>query len=367
MTASVQATSSPEPVSMEEAAGALVGRVFEATLGVIELQTVWLGLKLDFHRHLAEPRTSTELSDATGVIERYTREWLEQQAIAGLLEAGEDRDPATRRYHLSAAQRAVFLDADSPFYGGAMALLCGGFGEASPRVLHAWRTGTGVPFGDYGDDFRAGQGLFNKGGFLGPMVTDWLPGIPVVEALLRGPGARALDVGCGVGWSSIALARAYPGLTVVGIDSDEASVMDARANAVEAGVADRIRFEVRSGQEPLTGAYDVAFYFECLHDMGQPVAALRATRSALREGGVVLVMDEKAEEEFAANGSPVERVLAASSVLHCLPVGLSEPASAATGAMFRPATMRAYAASAGFAKTDVVPIEHDMMRFYLLA
>ena len=166
----------------------------------------------------------------------------------------------------------------------------------------------------------------------------------MVDRLLRQDGARALDVGCGVGWSGIALAGAYPGLTVLGVDSDEASIMDARMNAAEAGLTDRARFEVQQADAPkLPSSYDVGFFFESLHDIGHPVEALASLRQALRPRGVVLVMDEKAEESFAANGSPFERFLGAGSVLHCLPVGMSEADSAATSTLFRPDTLRRYA------------------------
>ena len=179
--------------------------------------------------------------------------------------------------------------------------------------------------------------------------------------------ARALDLGCGTGWSSVALAQAFPSLTVLGVDSDEASVLDARRNATEAGVGDRVDFEVASAAAALRpDSVDVGFFLECLHDMGHPVEALAAVRSALRPGGRVVVMDELAAEEFGPDGSPTERLYGAASILHCLPVGMSEAGSAGTGALFRPATMRAYAAEAGYADVEVLPIEHDFMRFYLL-
>ena len=295
------------------------------------------------------------------------QEWLEQQAIAGLVSVIDAPDPGLRRFHLSPSQRLALLDEDSPVYAGAMALLGGGCGAVLPRVLEAWRVGDGVSFGEYGDDVRVGQGMFNRGGFLGQLVQEWLPAVPVVDQLLRQDGARALDLGCGVGWSGIALASAYPGLTVLGVDSDEASIMDARTNAAEAGLTDRARFEVQQADAPkLPSSYDVGFFFESLHDMGRPVEALASVRQALRPGGVVLVMDEKAEETFAANGSPFERFLGAASVLHCLPVGMSEPDSAGTGALFRPGILRRYATEAGFSNVEVAPIEHDMMRFYVL-
>ena len=192
--------------------------------------------------------------------------------------------------------------------------------------------------------------------------------MPDVATLLSRDGATALDLGCGVGWSSIALAQAYPGLTVLGVDSDDASVMDARVHAAEAGLERRVRFEVSDADTDLgDGDYDVAFFFEALHDMAHPVEALASTRRSLRPGGRVVVMDERAEEEFAPGGSEIERLLAASSVLHCLPVG---PLAGRTPP--RPVrcsartSMRHYATEAGYAQVEVAPIEHDVFRFYVL-
>lgn len=143
--------------------------------------------------------------------------------------------------------------------------------------------------------------------------------------------------------------------------------MDARANASEAGVADRVRFEVAdAAAPPVGGGYDVACYFEALHDLPHPVESLAAVRAALRPGGMVVVVDERAEEEFAPGGSEVERLLATSSVLHCLPVGRSQAGSEGTGALFRPSTMRSYAARAGYADVQVAPVEHDFFRFFVL-
>lgn len=353
---------------VETRAGALTERIFEQVLASLEVATIWLGHRLGLYDALTGPSTVAEVAARTGVIERYVREWLEQQAIAGLVNVDDaTAPPERRRFRLSPAQQLALADPASPFYAGALALLGGGCGAALPQVLDAWRNGTGLSFGAYGDDVRDGQGLFNKADFDLRLVQEWLPAVPDVHALLSREGARALDLGCGVGWSSIALARGYAGLTVDGVDLDEASVMDARANALGAGVADRARFEVvASDVDHGEARYDVAFFLESLHDMAHPVPALRAVRSALRPGGRVFVMDEGAADAFAPDGSPVERLLGAASVLHCLPVGMAEPGSAGTGALFRPSTLREYAAAAGYSAVRDAPIEHDFMRFYVL-
>jgi SAM-dependent methyltransferase len=354
-------------VTTLEEAPALVERMFGSLLGALEVATVHLGLKLGLYRALTTPRTAAELAAEAGIDKRYAREWLEQQAIAGLVTVAEDGDAETRRYHLTPGQAAAFADESSPYYAGSMALLVSGLGAVLPSLPEVFRSGAGVPFGAYGDDVRLGQGLFNRDAFLQQLADEWVPALPGVADLLARPGAHALDLGSGVGYSSIALAKAWPGLEVLGVDSDDASVMDARANADAAGVADRVRFEVADADKLPDGtSYDVAFYFEALHDMAHPVESLRAVRESLRPGGVVVVMEERAEEEFAPGGHEVERLLGAASVLHCLPVGLSQPGSEGTGAMFRPATMRDYAARAGYAETGVAPIEHDLFRFYVL-
>ena len=354
------------PEGIEEG-GAVMERLFGALLGSLELATVHLGSQLGLYAALAEPRTVDELAGDTGIDARYAREWLEQQAIGGLVDVAEPGDAHTRRYVTSPGQRQALADSESPVYAAAMALLLAGLGTVLPRLPEAYRTGTGISFGEYGDDVRLGQGLFNRGSFLGQLTQEWLPAIPDVASLLSRDGAAAVDLGCGVGWSSIALAQAHRGLTVLGVDSDDASVMDARSNAAEAGLEDRVRFEVNDADADLgEGSYDVAFYFEALHDMAHPVEALAATRRSLRPDGRVVVMEEGAEEQFAPGGSEIERLLAASSVLHCLPVGRSQPDSAATGALFRPDTMRRYAEGAGYSNVEVAPIEHDLFRFYVL-
>jgi ubiquinone/menaquinone biosynthesis C-methylase UbiE len=191
--------------------------------------------------------------------------------------------------------------------------------------------------------------------------------MPGIAELLARPDAVAHDVGCGVGWSTIALARAYPDLTVVGVDSDEASIMDARHHASGSDVAGRVRFEVGAADSPpIAGSADVVFFFEALHDMAHPVAALATARGSLLPGGRVVVLDENVLDAFTPNGPETERLLFASSVLHCLPVGLSEQGSTGTGAMMRPDVLRGYATAAGFTAVDEVPAAPDAFRCWVL-
>jgi 2-polyprenyl-3-methyl-5-hydroxy-6-metoxy-1,4-benzoquinol methylase len=226
-----------------------------------------------------------------------------------------------------------------------------------------------VPFADYGTEMRDMQGAFNRPAFSQLLTTEWLAnGAPDIHARLQAdPPARILDVGCGYGWSTVALAKAYPNAQITGVDLDEPSIDEARRHAKEAGVDDRIRFTVgHAAGAKLGDGYDVAFVFEAVHDMGRPVDVLSAIRRACRDGGSLIVMDENVAEEFGAIGHPVERFMYSCSVLHCLPVGMSEPESVGTGTVMRPGTMKGYAQEAGFATCDILPIEHDFFRFYRL-
>jgi 2-polyprenyl-3-methyl-5-hydroxy-6-metoxy-1,4-benzoquinol methylase len=175
------------------------------------------------------------------------------------------------------------------------------------------------------------------------------------------------DIACGVGWSSVGIAQGYPKLTVDGFDLDAAAIDMAKRHADEAGVSDRVDFAVRDASDPrLAGQYDLVTIFEALHDMSQPVQALRAARGLLAEGGSILVADERVAEDFAAPGDDIERLMYGWSILLCLANGLAETPSVGTGTVMRPSKLRAYAAEAGLSNVEVLPIDHLFFRFYRL-
>jgi 2-polyprenyl-3-methyl-5-hydroxy-6-metoxy-1,4-benzoquinol methylase len=190
--------------------------------------------------------------------------------------------------------------------------------------------------------------------------------LPGVDAALRA-GGRVADVGCGMGWSSIAIATGYPAARVDSYDVDLPSVDQAARNAQDTGVAGRVRFRVVDvGDVGEQEAYDLVLAFECVHDMPDPVSVLRAMRRMVRPGGTVLVADERVAEEFTAPGDEVERLMYGYSLFCCLPDGLSSRPSVGTGTVMRPATLERYAREAGFDGVDVLPVEHDFFRFYRL-
>jgi 2-polyprenyl-3-methyl-5-hydroxy-6-metoxy-1,4-benzoquinol methylase len=348
---------------------ALVERLFAATIDTLEIASVHVGGRLGFYRALADgDATPGELADRTGTAERYVREWLEQQAVAGFLSVDDpDAEPGERRYELPTAYRPVFVHEEDPNYLAPLPRLAIGVLGPMDTLLEAYRGGGGVPYEAYGEDVYEGIAAMNRPMFVN-QLADWLASIPEVDARLRAePPARVADLACGSAWSSIAIARAYPDVTVDAIDLDEASIEAARRNVAAAGLADRVRPAVRDASDArLGGRYDLVTIFEALHDMNHPVNALRAARGMLAEGGSVVIGDERVAERFTAPGDELERFNYGWSVLHCLAVGMLDEDSAGTGTVIRPDTVRAYAAEAGFGRVDVLPIEHDFLRFYRL-
>ncbi len=343
-------------------------RLVAAVIGAFEAAAVDLGDRLGWYRALAGvPATAPELAERTGTHPRYAREWLEQQAVAGYLTVDDvAQPPDERRYTLPDAHRSVLVDDDDPAYTTPLARIAMTFTRNLPRLADAYRTGGGLSWAEMGPEAREGQAAANRPFFVGPLVTDVLPALPEVDAALR-TGGRVADIGCGLGWSSIGMATGYPAARVEGFDVDGPSIEQARRNAVASGVADRVRFSLADvGGLTATGEYDLVTAFECVHDLPDPVAVLRAMRAMVRPGGTVLVVDERVAEDFTAPGDDVERLMYGYSLTCCLPDAMSVRPSAATGTVMRPATLTAYARAAGFAGVEVLPVAHDFFRFYRL-
>jgi SAM-dependent methyltransferase len=355
----------------EEQRGALVERIFHGGIAILEMLSIYVGDRLGLYRALAKdgPSTSTQLARSAAIHERYAREWLEQQAVAGLVEVTtEDTDGAKRRYRLAPGHAEVLLNPDSLNYLVPIVWAIPGLAATLPALLKAYRDGGGVPYEDYGAEFRASISSLNRPMFKNQLGSEWIPAMTDVDARLRAdPAAKVADVGCGTGWSSVAIAQAYPKVRVEGFDLDEASIKTARENATKAGVDDRVTFELRdAGASGTQGGYDLVTAFETIHDMSDPVAALTAMRTLAVPSGAVLVADERVAETFTAPGDELERFMYGWSVLHCLPVGRVDPPALGTGTVMRPEILRGYARQAGFSGVEILPIEHDFWRFYRL-
>jgi len=259
----------------EAARDALVERLFNASLGMAELLTVYLGDKLGLYAAIdaAGSVTEAELAERAGIDLRYAREWLEQQAAAGLLSVDDpDAAPGDRRFSLPPGHAEPLLDRDSPWSIAPVGTSFAAIAVVMPRLVEAFRTGAGVAWDAYGEDMARAQGDFNRPWLRGQLASEYLPSVPELhDRLVADPPARVLDVACGVGWAGIALAGVYPTITVDAVDPDVRSIELARAYAEEAGVADRVTHHAVDAADPsLEGGYDLAVVVESIHDMSYP-------------------------------------------------------------------------------------------------
>ncbi len=348
---------------MTDSAEALAERIFASAVASFDIAGIYLGDRLGWYRSLADdgPATADELASRTGTDARYAREWLEQQAVGGLLDVDEER-----RFVLPAGYRDVLVDPESLSLMAPLSrMIVAAFGQLA-QVGEAYRSGTGHGWDAYGADMREGQAAFNRPAVTHLLGRDWLPAVEDIHArLLADPPARVVDIGCGEGWSTLSIARAYPNARVTGIDLDGPSIEAARRHAADARLADAVEFRHADAQS-LEARVDLALIIEAVHDMSNPVPVLRAVRESLVDGGSLIVVDERVAETFTAPGDDVERFMYDWSITTCLPDGRSRMPSVATGTVMRPNVLRRYATEAGFRSVEILPIENDFFRFYRL-
>jgi 2-polyprenyl-3-methyl-5-hydroxy-6-metoxy-1,4-benzoquinol methylase len=348
---------------------ALASRVLQSTIHALELYGIYLGKELGLYAALAagRPVTPLELAREARIAPRYAREWLEQQAVAGFIVVDEPAvSPDARRYRLPAEHLNVLVTEDHPAHLAPLAQMVAGIGGAMEHVLAAYRSGGGVAYPKFGAAFRKGQAGINRPAFASDLVERWIPAAADIYERLVSSSLRVADIGCGAGWSTIAIARAFPRADVIGFDADDASIADARENAAAQPVA--VRFEVRDGVAIADhGPFDLILVLEALHDMAHPADVLRSLRQTLAPGGSVIVADEKVADSFHAPGDEVERLMYGWSIVHCLPVSLAESPSAAIGTVIRAEVIRELAGAAGFARVDVLPVNAGFFRIYRLS
>jgi 2-polyprenyl-3-methyl-5-hydroxy-6-metoxy-1,4-benzoquinol methylase len=352
---------------------ALADRLFRDMTGALELLTVYLGERLGLYQALQAggPATSAELAARTGTTERYIREWLEHHAAGALLEVDDPAaGPLARRYSLPPGHASVLADTGDVRYQAFNGAEIVRAARWMPQVAEAMRSGGAPPPLSWAPE---GRPEFNRAVFLNLLARQWLPAITDVDRRLRiEPPTRVADLACGTGWSSIAMAQAYPLISVDGFDLDAEAIAAARRNAEEAGLADRVTFTAADASGPdasgpgMPGQYDLVTIIEGLHDMSRPADALRAARAMLAEPGSLIVADELVEDEFTAPASIQEQYHYAWSVVACLPAVMGDPDTAATGAVMRTATLRRYALEAGFQGLEILPVDAGMLRFYRL-
>lgn len=300
---------------------------------------VVIGDKLGLYRAMAAagPVTSTELAERTGTVERYVRHWLVNQAAGGYI----DYDPAAGRYRLP-PEHAAALESVAGAYYLFTAMI-----KAEPRIAEGFRTGAGMLWGEHDPALFGGTERFFRPGYEQNLVQSWLPALDGIPARLAA-GATVADVGCGHGASTLIMAQAYPRSRFLGFDNHAPSIERAREAAREAGLADRVSFEVVGAAgypAPLTG-YDLIAFFDCLHDMGDPVGALRHARETLADDGALLIVEPQAGEQVEDNLNPVGRVYSGASVLLCSPHAIAE-GGAALGTIATEQALREVATAAG--------------------
>ena len=342
-------------------------RVVSATVGALELFGMYLGDRLGLYEVLKRRGASTpaELAEAAGINGRYAREWLEQQAVAGVLTVDDvTAGAAARRYGIPEAHLGVVADPLALDHVAPLARMVVGIATVLDEVTEAYRRGTGVPYSRYGPEFRAGQGAINRPAFTSALVEEWLPALGAPAERLAG-GGRLADLGCGLGWSALAVARAYARADVVGIDSDAASIAEARAAAAEQRIAARFEHADAAALAAM-GPFDVVLLLEALHDLARPVEVLAAAHAALTAEGALLVADEAVAPAFTAPGDAVERMMYGWSITHCLPAAMADHPSAAIGTVIRADTVEALAHEAGFGRVDVLDVDGGFFRLYAL-
>ena len=322
-----------------------IGQMLGDLGGAASIGMVRIGDALGLYRtmHAKGSMTCAELAKEAGVNDRYLREWLSHQAASNYL----TYEPVTGRFTLPPEQAMVFADEDSPVY------MLGGFDlmasliDAQPKVQEAFKTGKGVGWDDHTGCMFCAVARFFRPGYYNNLVANWLPALDGVVGKLE-RGANVADVGCGHGWSTVLMAKAFPNSTFVGYDFHPSSIENARAHAREHGVSDNARFEVAKAKEfPGTG-FDLVTFFDCLHDMGDPAGAAAHVRQSLKPDGTWMIVEPMAGDRLEDNFNPVGRLFYAGSTMICVPTSLSQEVGAALGAQAGEAKLREVITGGGF-------------------
>jgi 2-polyprenyl-3-methyl-5-hydroxy-6-metoxy-1,4-benzoquinol methylase len=289
------------------------------------------------------PLSSHEIARRSGCSERYVREWLNSQVTGGYI----DYHPASSTYELTPEQAAVLADDTSPVFLPHAWQVVASMWADEPKTLNAFRTGKGVSWGEHSERLFCGVAAFYRNCYSASLVKDWLPTLSGITAKLE-KGARVADVGCGHGHSTVLMAQAYPESRFWGFDVHEGSIEIARRVAREAGVEERVSFEVAQADQYARHGYDLVCFFDCLHDMGRPIDAVRYARTAMAEDGTVMLIEPFAGDRVEDNINPVGRLYYAASTTLCCAHAISENGTHVLGAQAGPCRLEAVLRSAGF-------------------
>ena len=337
-------TETATPLVNQDKLHAFLGKVIEDFGASLSAALVYIGQRLGLYQAMAGagPLTSAELAQRTGTSERYIREWLINQAAGGYVEY----DPATGRYNLPPEQATALTDETSPFFVGGGFYVIKAMTQAQARIADAFQQGGGILWGDHDPDLFVGTERFFRPGYAAHLVAEWIPALNGADAKLKA-GATVADVGCGHGASTIILAKAYPKSRFWGFDNHEASIQQARQAAAKAGIGDRVQFEVAEASRFPDHQYHLVAFFDCLHDMGDPVGAAKRAYDAIAPDGSVMIVEPMAGNRVEENFNPVGRTFSAASTLCCTSnsMALNGPA---LGAVASDEAIRKGVAAGGF-------------------
>jgi SAM-dependent methyltransferase len=326
---------------------AFMGKVLGDVGAAMNASLMLLGDKLGLYKTLAGkgPLTAAELAKATGTTERYIREWLAAQAASGYI----DYDSASGKFSMSPEQTLVFGDDDSPVFLGAVGNVVAATFLDEPKISDAFKTGKGVGWNSRSECLFCGTARFFRTGYKHHLVQEWLPALDgVVDKLNR--GGKVADVGCGHGVSTQLMAKAFPNSRFHGFDYHEGSIDAARQSAKDAGLGDRVHFDVHSAKSYPAEGYDLVCFFDCLHDMGDPVGAMKHVRETMADDGTCMLVEPFANDRLEDNFNPIGRIYYAASTMVCTPASLDQEVGLALGAQAGEARLREVAKQGGLTR-----------------
>ena len=327
---------------------ALVGKMLGDLGGAMSVPTVRIGFRLGLFKALADggAATASELARrAGGLAERYVREWALAQVANGYV----TYDAAAETFALTPEQTMVFVNKDSPVYLEGAFDIVAAMIEGEPKVEHSFRTGEGVRWGDSAGCLFCATGAFFRPGYVNNVVQAWLPALDGVEAKLKA-GAKVADVGCGVGFSTLLMAEAYPASRFVGFDFHAPSIDEARRHAAGHGLEGRVSFEVAEAKTIAEDGFDLVTVFDCLHDMGDPRGAARHIRRILKDDGTWMVVEPIAGDKPEDNFNPVGRLFYNASTMICVPTSLDQEVGEGLGAQAGEAKLSEVIRDGGFSR-----------------
>jgi 2-polyprenyl-3-methyl-5-hydroxy-6-metoxy-1,4-benzoquinol methylase len=325
---------------------AFMGQAVTDMGAIISAPLFVIGEKLGLYKAMAHagPLASEEVAERAGVAERPVREWLRNQAAGGYVVYDRETD----KYELPEEHALALAEEDSPFYILGVYDSIASLYADEDKIIEAFRTGEGMGWHEHDPRLFHGTERFFKPGYMAHLVSEWIPALEGVEEKLQ-RGARVADIGCGHGASTVIMAEAFPNSEFVGYDYHEPSIEQARERAKQAGVDDRVSFEVASAQD-YPGEFDLVAMFDCLHDMGDPVGAAAHVRETLAPDGTWMIVEPFANDSVEENLTPVGRVFYGASTVICTPASLSQEVGLALGAQAGEERLSAVIKDGGFSE-----------------